>query len=227
MTGSHPATDAFRKDPSHQPWECERCGRFKSFRNWFSPLPKLDEREPASLTEVPSHLNPRIAPLLLKEAEDLSAARLDQAWRAEARATTLQAAAGIAIGLAFTGAAFLIDPDKVADQFWRVAFSVVLALVLCCLGMAGYLASRATARGLAYCVPTPEDIRKRSSMTELVASRDRAVQLLEHYKCNYYFSHFKIEHVKFAGYWFRAGLGWFAALSILLLIYTAVGPVPQ
>jgi hypothetical protein len=165
--------------------------------------------------------------LLLAEAEDLYAARLAQAHRAETRATTLQASAGIAIGLVLTGAAFLIDPAKVADRQWRIALTVVLALALFCLGIAGYLASRATAKVLGFCVPTPDDVQMRASMTEAQANRHRAVQLLKHYNCNFYFSHFKIKHVQVAGLWFRAALSWFAVLSILLMIYTAFGPIPE
>jgi hypothetical protein len=70
---------------------------------------------------------------MVLEAEGLYAARRDQVIRAEARASTLQASAGVAIGLALTGAAFLVDPTKVANRQWRIALTVVfvaLSLVL-------------------------------------------------------------------------------------------------
>ena len=61
----------------------------------------------------------------------------EQALRAETRATTLQASAGVAIGLALTGAAFLVDPTKVSDRYWRLAPTIVFAALRAC-GLSGY-----------------------------------------------------------------------------------------
>ena len=101
---------------------------------------------------------------MLAEAEALFAARRDQVVRAEARATTLQASTGVAIGLALTGAAFLVDPTKVANRDWRIALTVALVALLACLGMAGYLANRATAKILTWYGPRVKDIVGRADM---------------------------------------------------------------
>jgi hypothetical protein len=164
---------------------------------------------------------------MLAEAEALYAARRDQVVRAEARATTLQASAGIAIGLALTGAAFLVDPSKVASRDWRIALAVVLVALLACLGMAGYLANRATATILTWYGPRVGDIFHRAEMPIAEACWSRAVALLNNYEWDRYFSNFKILHVKVAGLWFRAALVCFGLLSVLLAAYTMVGSVPR
>ena len=164
---------------------------------------------------------------MLLEAEGLYAARRDQVIRAEARATTLQASAGVAIGLALTGAAFLVDPTKVANREWRIALTVVLVALLTCLGMAGYLANRATAKILTWYGPRVSDIVDRVDMPIAEACWRRAVALLKCYEWDRYFSNFKILHVKIAGLWFRAALACFALLAVLLAAYTISGPVPH
>ncbi len=164
---------------------------------------------------------------MLAEAEALFAARRDQVIRAEARATTLQASAGVAIGLALTGAAFLVDPTKVADRAWRIVLTVVFVALLACLGMAGYLANRATAKILTYYGPRISDIVKRANMPIAEACWSRAVVLLKYYEWNRYFSNFKIQQVKIAGLWFRAALVCFALLSVLLAAYTMFGSAPH
>jgi hypothetical protein len=209
-------------------WAEDRSGPLQAVRDAFAPRPTHQDQswsEPADARA--GDLTPESARLLLHEAEALFAARRDQALRAESRATTLQASAGVAVGLALTGAAFLIDPTKVADRPWRLALTVVLALMLCCLGMAGYLANRASAKLLNYWQPSPSQIVRRASEPEPQSSRDRALSLLECYAGNYYFVRFKIKHVAVAGLWFRAALACFAALSILLMLYTACGPLPR
>jgi hypothetical protein len=175
----------------------------------------------------PAELSPEAAALLLVEAESLFDARQDQALRAESRATTLQASAGVAIGLALTGAAFLVDPAKVADRPWRLALTGVFAGLLSCLGMAGYLANRATAKLLPYSRPDQRGIVKRASLSDPEARRARAVSLLDSANENLYFSTFKIKQVKVAGLWFRVALICFAVLSILLALYVALGPLPH
>jgi hypothetical protein len=42
---------------------------------------------------------------------------------------------------------------------------------------------------------------------------------------NAYFSVFKIKQVEIAGLWYKASLGCFAALSLLLVAYTALSAV--
>jgi hypothetical protein len=128
---------------------------------------------------------------MLNDAEALFLARRDQGLRAEARATTLQASAGIAIGLAFTGAAFLLDPNKVADRGWRIALTVFLAALLGCLGMTGYLATRATVVLLGYREADAGEIVSRASRPDLEASGLRAISLRRLAEDNYYFSQFK------------------------------------
>jgi hypothetical protein len=164
---------------------------------------------------------------MLGEAEALFAARRDQVVRAEARATTLQASAGVAIGLALTGAAFLLDPTKVASRPWRIALTVVLAGLLGCLGMAGYLANRATAKILTWYGPRISEIVNRAEMPVAEACWARAIALLRCYEWNRYFSNFKIEQVKVAGLWFRAALACFAFLAVLLAAYTMLGSAPH
>jgi hypothetical protein len=163
---------------------------------------------------------------MLDEAEGLFAARRDQALRAEARATTLQASAGIAIGLVLTGSAFLIDPTKVADRPWRLVLTAVLAALLGCLAMAGYLANRATTKILSYAAPSPGAVLARAA-TEADPRHKRAIYLLIATNQNFYFSNFKIQQVKMAGFWFRAALACFGVFSLLLMIYAALGPLPH
>lgn len=204
-------------------WEDERTGPLSGVRDVFSPRPSRPGRSSRQATPFPAVMTLEVARLILDEAQSLFAARREQALRAEARATTLQASAGIAIGLALTGGAFLVDPEKVANPWWRLGLALVLALLLCCLGMAGYLASRATATLLRYWAPTPDQTRGRASMSAADAARDRAMGLLECVDRNYYFSNFKIRHVQVAGLWFRAALGCFGLLSILLMVYAVRG----
>jgi hypothetical protein len=206
-------------------WRSEKRLR-GGFEDLLSPRPKQGPHRQALPSSPPQHLSEASARFLLAEAEALFAARRDQVIRAEARATTLQASAGVAIGLALTGAAFLVDPTKVADRPWRIALTVVFVALLGCLAMAGYLANRATAKILTYYGPRISDIVSRAEMPVAEACWSRAVALLRYYEWNRYFSNFKIQQVKVAGLWFRAALVCFALLSLLLAAYTMVGSLP-
>jgi hypothetical protein len=75
--------------------------------------------------------------------------------------------------------------------------------------------------------PQPSGLVKRASMTTTDARWDRAMLLLHSADKNSYFTNFKILQVKVAGLWFRAALACFGALSVLLLIYAAAGPIPS
>jgi hypothetical protein len=209
-------------------WADDRSGLRGVLLAALSPLPRKSKR-PVWMrnTTPPEDLTPESAQLILDEAENLYTSRRDQALRAESRATTLQASAGVAIGLVFTGGAFLLDPTKVADRPWRIVLTVVLALLLFCLGMAAYLANRATTKILIFAQPQPSGLVKRASMTTTDARWDRAMLLLHSADKNSYFTNFKILQVKVAGLWFRAALACFGALSVLLLIYAAAGPIPS
>jgi hypothetical protein len=208
-------------------WADDRSGPLKALRDLVNPLPwrGRDPNLPARLEQtVPGNIDS--ARFLLSEAEALFDTRRDQALRAEARATTLQGSVGIALGLVLTGTAFLLDPTKVADRGWRLALTVVIAALLTCLAMAGYLATRATVKLLRYIRPGPEAALARATMNDVEAHRDRALSLLISYEENGYFSSFKIKQIHAAGLWYRDALGCFAALSLLLLIYAGVGPIP-
>jgi hypothetical protein len=207
-------------------WASERRLRAR-FHSLISPRPTRGPRRPDFNPDPPHQLSDASARLFLAEAEALFAARRDQVVRAEARATTLQASAGVAIGLALTGAAFLVDPTKVADRAWRFALTIVFVALLACLGMAGYLANRATAKILTYYGPRISDVVERAHMPISDACWSRGVALLKYYEWNRYFSNFKIQQVKVAGLWFRAALTCFAALSVLLAAYTLFGSVPH
>ena len=210
-------------------WADDRSGPLKGLRNLFNPLPwKPPDAGVTTSTDMSTVAGDiGSARLLSSEAEALFAFRREQALRAEARATTLQGSVGIAVGLVLTGTAFLLDPTKVADRGWRLALTVVVAALLACLAMAGYLATRATVKLLPYWKPTSKAAIARAGMTDVGAYRNRALSLLRMSEANSYFSNFKITQVNAAGLWYRGALGCFAALSLLLMIYAAVGPIPS
>lgn len=214
-----------RKREPFPRWADQRKGHLKLLRDLCNPRPW--QPDPTEELSVPSQLEAPSAQFLLEEAEGVFAERRDQALRAEARATTLQAAAGIAIGLALTGAAFLVDPMKVSDRYWRLGLTVVFAALLLCLGMAGYLANQATAKLLTYARISPSSVLLRAGMAHEEACRDRAAMLLVSARENLYFSVYKIKQVKVAGLWFRGALACFATLSVVLSFYVALGPVPR
>lgn len=86
----------------------------------------------------------------------------------------------MATGLVLTGAAFLLDPTKIADRPWRLALTIVLAALLASLGMAGYLANRATAKILTYWAPSPKRVLQRATLRTPDARRQRAFDLLKY-----------------------------------------------
>jgi hypothetical protein len=104
--------------------------------------------------------------------------------------------------------------------------TVFLAALLFCLGMAGYLANRATAKLFTYRQPSPKQVLGRAGMSEAQAQWERGVALLDFVGKNTYFSAFKIHQVRVAGLWFRGALACFAALAVLLVVYAAIGPIP-
>jgi hypothetical protein len=198
---------------SPRPWKPDRVPT-------ADPVPTIDAVSAWDLSDESSQM-------LLAEAEAMFVARREQAVRAETRATTLQASAGIAIGLALTGAAFLVDPTKVADRPWRIALAVVFAMLLLCLGMAGYLANRATTRLLTFNAPEPPEMLRRASMKPIDAAWSRSLDLLRFRDENLYFIAFKIKNVKVASLWFRGALASFALLAGLLAVYAIAGPIPH
>jgi hypothetical protein len=121
----------------------------------------------------------------------------------------------------------LLDPAKISDRGWRIAVTIALSALVCCLGMAAYLATRTTLHLLNYRGPGQRDAVQRAGMRAQCAARHRATMLLYYTYYNAHFSSFKVKNVKNAGLWFRAALAWFVVLALLLMIYVTVGPRPH
>jgi hypothetical protein len=204
-------------------WHEDRRGVLKSMRDQFNPRPnawtrRLLQRDEVS-DAIPADINADRMKRLLDEAQDIFDTGQADVVRAEGRATTLQGVVGIAMGLSVSGAGLILNSDVLTRPAWQLTMTAGLAALLFCLGMCGFVASRASSRLLPWNRPSRTGALRRAAKSSMEADRDLAAELIFFAARNEYAHAYKLKQVEVAGRWFRAALGAFGLLAGILTLY--------
>jgi hypothetical protein len=189
-------------------------GALSTLVQWFAPRPHRQTvmtREEID-AEMPDTMAPEVAAQVVKEAERLEAQRDQQIGSTEAKATTLLGTVAISGSLVIASASLILDAK--VGTWGRPVLAIIVSVLLFCLLMCGWIASRAVLHVFALSRPRIRFALKRAEMSDVVeGQRDLAIDLMTRAGRNLYVANYKVAQVRVAYRWYRLALAAFAMLA--------------
>jgi hypothetical protein len=149
----------------------------------------------------------------------------DRAAAANARATTLQGAVGIAATLLLTGAGLIIGKTALHGVGWVAVFTGLLLAATASLVMSGLRALGAASTIHQWYEPSANDIIERSQQHELDGRVALAASLLFCSGYNNKVASWKIAYLGASAWWYRIALAFIISTAILIGAYAIEGAV--
>lgn len=159
----------------------------------------------------------------LEYAREVAAAARDRADAAERRAATLSGALAIAVSFTISGAALVIDEDKIPQRSWRVVFAALLLLVALSFVLAALHALRASVGFRKWAWPRAASVVSLQDETPAEERAERAAELLKDFGYNWEVAWAKLRSLDRALFFLILGLFILMALASAFVAYAAVG----
>lgn len=162
---------------------------------------------------------------VLAEAQEVFRRPFETSEGVERRAATLQGAIAIAASFVLAGGGLLLDTTKIRTESWRIAFAVVIAIVIICLVFSALRSLRATSRVLEWHYPEESDLLLKRQGSD-AGEHDLAVAagLLHAGGANVNNANYKVAQMRAAGHWLALALAGLLVTALLLLTYIVADP---